>query len=47
MSTVPADEDESPDRSKDDRDLGWGDPSEDDDEAVRRLLAEKPPHHAD
>jgi hypothetical protein len=34
-----------PEQTSDDTDAGWGEaPSPDDDEAVRRLLDERPPH---
>ena len=40
-----------PDRSDDERDIGWGGPAgdahDDEDEATRRLLDERPPHHLD
>jgi hypothetical protein len=29
----------------DESDVGWGERVEDDDEALRRLLADRPPHH--
>ena len=35
-----------PDRTTDETDIGWGDDSEVDD-ATRRLLDERPPHHED
>jgi hypothetical protein len=34
-----------PERSKDERDTGWGDSPTDNDDDVRRLLDERPPHH--
>ena len=34
-----------PDQTSDDTDVGWGDEPDEDD--VRRLLDERPPHHDD
>jgi len=41
-------DDPLPDQTVDDTDVGWGDdaPSADEDD-VRRLLDERPPHHVD
>jgi hypothetical protein len=36
-----------PDQTRDDTDIGWGEPPTDDDENLRRLLEERPPHHED
>lgn len=41
-SAVPPDSHVLPDRSRDDSDLGWGDPDHDRDEELQR---EVPPHH--
>jgi hypothetical protein len=36
----------TPDRAPDDSDIGWGErPTDESDEALRRLLEERPPHH--
>lgn len=35
-----------PDRTRDERDDGWGDaPAEEDRDDLERFLAERPPHH--
>jgi hypothetical protein len=36
-----------PDRAMDEQDTAWGDPTGSDDEDVRRLRDERPPHHED
>jgi hypothetical protein len=37
-----------PEQTRDDTDLGWGEPlAREDDEDLRRLLDERPPHHVD
>jgi hypothetical protein len=41
MSSPP----DVPDRSADDSDVGWGEPEPAADEALGRLLDERPPHH--
>jgi hypothetical protein len=38
---------EPPDQTADDTDVGWGERPVDDDEALRRLLEDRPPHHGD
>jgi hypothetical protein len=34
-----------PDRTSDETDTGWGDAAPDEDEELRRLRDERPPHH--
>ena len=34
-----------PEQTNDDTDAGWGDPPEQDDDNVRRLEDERPPHY--
>lgn len=47
MTTRPDDE-PLPSQTSDDTDVGWGDgPRDDDEDDVRRLLEERPPHHVD
>jgi hypothetical protein len=36
-----------PDQTSDDTDAGWGESPPRDDEDLRRLLDERPPHHID
>jgi hypothetical protein len=36
-----------PEQTRDDTDVGWGDERPSDDDDVRRLLDERPPHHED
>ena len=36
-----------PDQTADDTDVGWGERPADGDDALRRLLEERPPHHGD
>jgi hypothetical protein len=36
-----------PEQTSDDTDVGWGDERPSDDDDVRRLLDERPPHHVD
>jgi hypothetical protein len=43
---VSGPQDPLPDQTSDESDVGWGEPAEDDDD-VRRLLSERPPHHVD
>jgi hypothetical protein len=48
--TRPDDDSVLPDQTRDDTDVGWGDDAPRDaaeDEDVRRLLDERPPHHID
>jgi len=40
-------DDPLPDQTVDDTDVGWGDAPSADDDDVRRLLDERPPHHVD
>jgi hypothetical protein len=43
--TRPDDDEVLPQQTRDDTPSGWGDDEPTDDEDVRRLLAEKPPHY--
>jgi hypothetical protein len=36
-----------PDSTRDEQDTGWGDRPATEDDEVRRLLEERPPHHED
>jgi hypothetical protein len=48
--TRPDDDGVLPDQTRDDTDVGWGDDvrrDAEDDEDLRRLLDERPPHHID
>ena len=41
-------DDPLPEQTRDDTDLGWGtDPGDEEDERLRQLLDDRPPHHLD